>query len=100
MMNNYLEDNPHRLESQTLNKFHSVAAVLCIYADRDLQIQRTSKQFLANRIGLNDTDFLVGLRDLVNMGLLRLTPRRGSIAGSFQLLIPERTQHPQDPHTA
>ena len=99
MMNNYLEDTPHRLESQTLNKFHSVAAVLCIYADRDLQIHRTSKEFLANRIGLNHTEFLVALRDLVNMKLLRLTPRRGSIAGSFQLLIPERTQHPHGPHT-
>ena len=66
----------------------------------DLQIHRTSKEFLANRIGLNYTDFLVAIRDLVNMELLRLTPRRGSIAGSFQLLIPERTQHPQGPRTA
>ena len=95
-----LKDYPHTLESQTLNKLQSVAAVLCIYADKDLHIHHMSKQFLAHRIGLKDTDFLVALRDLVNMGLLRLTPRRGSIAGSFQLLIPERTQHPQDPHSA
>ena len=95
-----LEDYPHTLESQTLNKLQSVAAVLCIYADKDLQIHHMSKQFLAHRIGLKDTDFLVALRDLVNMGLLRLTPHRGNTAGSFELLIPGRAQHPQDPHSA
>ena len=100
MLYRELEDYPHTLESQTLNKLHSVAAVLCIYADKDLQIHRTSKQFLANRIGLKDTEFAAALRDLVNMGLLRLTPHRGSIAGSFELLIPGRAQHSQDPHTA
>lgn len=60
MMNNYLEDNPHTVESQTLNKFHSVAAVLCIYADKNLQIHRTSKAFLANRIGLTKGHQLLG----------------------------------------
>ena len=95
-----LKDYPHTLESQTLNKLQSVAAVLCIYADKDLHIHHMSKQFLAHRIGLKDTDFLVALRDLVNMGLLRLTPHRGNTTGSFELLIPGRAQHPQDPHSA
>ena len=92
----YLEDDP--LEAKTLNKLHSVAAVLCIYADKDLRIQRTSKYFLARRVGLQETDFAAACRDLVKMGMLYLTPHRGRRAGSFELL--HRGQQPRYPHTA
>ena len=44
-----LEDYPHTLESQTLNKLQSVAAVLCIYADKDLHIHHMSKRQRASQ---------------------------------------------------
>ena len=83
-----LEVHPPRFEVGTLNKLFSAAAVLCIYADKNLQIHGMSRYSLASQVGLKTTDFAAALRDLTDMGLLRLSPPRGSRAGSLELLNP------------
>ena len=95
MQPRYLEDDP--LEAKTLNKLHSVAAVLCIYADKDLRIQRTSKHFLARRVGLQETDFAAACRDLGQDGdaLPYPPPRQES---RFVRAAPPRATAPVSAH--